>query len=436
VKRISVAAIAIMLCAGTVEAASLLVSQGVDGRFFERYYGGADWSNLTAEIDARFDSVTVAADFEDLGQMLTFDRLWLDQRWLSGSLSATELANLATFIATGRRVVMIGENDLWAGWNNQILGLVGGSYASQSSGTATALDVPPLTDGVTTIDLNGAGTAGIASGARALFDINWSTLWDDNVVTALDINAWRDSDWSGSNAQFGINVVEWLATPSPGACPADITGDGTVGLGDLLDLLAAWGSCSHCPEDINGDGEVDFQDLIVVLSDWGPCPQPGACCLGDGSCEQAILVSGFDCAAQGGIYHGDDTLCADVTCPQPGACCLLDGSCEQSSAGGFDCASQGGVYHGDETLCTDVICPQSGACCLPGGSCAIRLEDSCVADGGTYVGDGTQCAPVDCTQGACCFVGGSCLVTPPGVCEAVDGTYMGDGVTCDDVSCP
>jgi len=31
--------------------------------------------------------------------------------------------------------------------------------------------------------------------------------------------------------------------PIPDTCPADVDGDGTVGINDFLDLLAAWGDC-------------------------------------------------------------------------------------------------------------------------------------------------------------------------------------------------
>ncbi len=49
----------------------------------------------------------------------------------------------------------------------------------------------------------------------------------------------------------------------------DLDGDGTVGSGDLLLLLAAWGPCDACPEDLDGDGTVDFGDLLQLLQAWG-----------------------------------------------------------------------------------------------------------------------------------------------------------------------
>jgi hypothetical protein len=57
---------------------------------------------------------------------------------------------------------------------------------------------------------------------------------------------------------------------------ADITGDGTVNVDDLLAVIGAWGSCpkspAECPGDIapqpRGDGTVDIDDLLLVISNW------------------------------------------------------------------------------------------------------------------------------------------------------------------------
>ena len=58
----------------------------------------------------------------------------------------------------------------------------------------------------------------------------------------------------------------------PPACPADLDGGGSVGLTDLVAVLAAWGPCSLCAEDFDVDGGVGLTDLIVLLSAWGACP--------------------------------------------------------------------------------------------------------------------------------------------------------------------
>ncbi len=58
------------------------------------------------------------------------------------------------------------------------------------------------------------------------------------------------------------------------SCPPDITGDGTVGVEDLLFLLGAWGPCppkGDCPADFDGSGDVGVKDLLFLLGAWGPC---------------------------------------------------------------------------------------------------------------------------------------------------------------------
>jgi hypothetical protein len=80
---------------------------------------------------------------------------------------------------------------------------------------------------------------------------------------------------------FGHNdgmVVQWAYEDIPGApieagatgiCPADIDGDGVVGIGDFLIVLGAWGGPGG---DTNGDGTTDILDFLAVLGGWGPCP--------------------------------------------------------------------------------------------------------------------------------------------------------------------
>jgi hypothetical protein len=64
----------------------------------------------------------------------------------------------------------------------------------------------------------------------------------------------------------------WSPSLSYTGCLGDTDGDGSVGVTDFLNLLAAWGPCPGCPEDLNFDGAVNVQDFLVLLSQWGPCP--------------------------------------------------------------------------------------------------------------------------------------------------------------------
>ena len=58
-------------------------------------------------------------------------------------------------------------------------------------------------------------------------------------------------------------------------CPGDLDDDGTIGVSDLLALLAAWGPCANqkgCPEDLDDNSVVGLSDLLTLLANWGPCP--------------------------------------------------------------------------------------------------------------------------------------------------------------------
>ncbi|MCH7720507.1 MAG: hypothetical protein IH988_05885 [Planctomycetes bacterium] len=55
-------------------------------------------------------------------------------------------------------------------------------------------------------------------------------------------------------------------------CPGDLDADGSVGILDLLALLAAWGTDPGGPPDFDGDGNVGILDLLTLFAAWGPCP--------------------------------------------------------------------------------------------------------------------------------------------------------------------
>ncbi len=75
----------------------------------------------------------------------------------------------------------------------------------------------------------------------------------------------------GVDGAQGHGLLTVSCTPAPTPCPGDLTGNGSVDVSDLLQLLAAWGPCESCNEDLNDDGEVDVSDLLQLLGNWGPC---------------------------------------------------------------------------------------------------------------------------------------------------------------------
>jgi hypothetical protein len=60
------------------------------------------------------------------------------------------------------------------------------------------------------------------------------------------------------------------------SCAADVTGDGSVDVDDLIAVILAWGNCppapTPCIADVTGDNTVNVDDLIAVILDWGMCP--------------------------------------------------------------------------------------------------------------------------------------------------------------------
>ncbi len=54
-------------------------------------------------------------------------------------------------------------------------------------------------------------------------------------------------------------------------CVHDMDSSGDVGVTDLLDLLAAWGTNPGGPPDFDADGNVGVTDLLELLAVWGPC---------------------------------------------------------------------------------------------------------------------------------------------------------------------
>lgn len=79
-------------------------------------------------------------------------------------------------------------------------------------------------------------------------------------------------------------------------------------------------SATTTPGDIQLDVFDSFSSCVADVV----CLDQGACCLTDGSC---VVTTADDCAAQGGIYQGNDTACSSNA--------IADGSFEAGAFGGF-----------------------------------------------------------------------------------------------------
>ncbi|MCZ6543248.1 MAG: FG-GAP-like repeat-containing protein [Planctomycetota bacterium] len=103
----------------------------------------------------------------------------------------------------------------------------------------------------------------------------WETVSfrvDDYVTPTSNVQVrftTADGDSSITEAAIDDFRVERILCGNP--CPADLDGDGSVGILDLLALLAVWGADPGGPPDFDGDGTVGILDLLELLANWGPC---------------------------------------------------------------------------------------------------------------------------------------------------------------------
>jgi hypothetical protein len=67
-----------------------------------------------------------------------------------------------------------------------------------------------------------------------------------------------------------VDMGAFEVQPLP-LCPADVNGDGSVNIADLLGVIASWGATGNNPADVNGDGTVNITDLLGVIAAWGAC---------------------------------------------------------------------------------------------------------------------------------------------------------------------
>ena len=125
--------------------------------------------------------------------------------------------------------------------------------------------------------------AAFVSGAAALVRAqhpNWPTtfMFGDDIVneiedvlqeTSVEIyDPLNNPENQAFLGQLGAGRLDVAAATLVGA--GDIDADGTIGITDMLALLAAWGECvDKCRPDLDADGFVGITDFLILLSNWG-----------------------------------------------------------------------------------------------------------------------------------------------------------------------
>lgn len=175
-------------------------------------YQGSASTQFTGIVDSEFSTVDVVGDFEDLNQLLQYRALVLDLP-SNGSftLSASEMSNIQSYVASGGKVLVIGDQTYFQGWNESIAVLVGGTYVHQNTqGAISRVNVVPgLNANAATLSV--AGATKITGGGTVLYGTGEVVLWGDKLLTQMDVDITRDGFIAQQqNAIYTQDVITWL----------------------------------------------------------------------------------------------------------------------------------------------------------------------------------------------------------------------------------
>ena len=274
-----------------VEEQKLLASDGTDGDFFgtgvaifgEVALVGADGHDDAAESAGaayvfRYDAQT--SRWVEEQKLLASDGTELDRFGDSVSISGDVALIGARLDVSGSAYVFCYDADK-ARWIEQQKLVPSDGPGTYQFARATALDGDTAVIGAWSWS---SFPGGPSTGAAYVFRFDpEASAWIEQAQLFPQPNAWTNFfGWSvaidnetavigadGEDQQRGAAYVFDVALNCN--CPQDLDADGSVGVSDLLSLLANWGPCKGCPADFDGNGTVGVSDLLVLLANWGPC---------------------------------------------------------------------------------------------------------------------------------------------------------------------
>ena len=166
---------------------------------------------------------------------------------LSEPISSVAFAGTNNWIPTGSTFVPVQ-------WTNTIVGAVPGVA------NAAAFDFAPETNGA----LFNAGNPSPATiPAHPIPNPLFPPAFHPPMQSLLAVGA--------AQARPANGIIDVGAFEFSPPCPADVNGDQTVGVSDMLEVISAWGPCVMCAADVTGDGFVNVADLLAVIDGWGRC---------------------------------------------------------------------------------------------------------------------------------------------------------------------
>lgn len=194
-----------------------VVHQTPQGGYTTNVFGGSAWTAFTAMFDAAHTRSAVA-DFTD-PSVAGHAAAWVNQEH-GNALSGAEVTALVSYVGSGHKAVLIGENFSWPAWNESLMAVVGGSRTDACDwSTGTPLIGGLLTSGIGTVQNICGSVLGSSGGAQLLFSNGMAALYKIGSGEALVI---MDSNWNDNfylseydNRRFAENVITWLGVPVP-----------------------------------------------------------------------------------------------------------------------------------------------------------------------------------------------------------------------------
>lgn len=211
---------------GPTAKPTLFIYTPTQSTYWELRYNGSHFKAMTTLLQSNFTIVT-SSTMPTASDLSKYDAMWVDQRYNVAPTQA-ELEAFLGFAATGRRVVLVGENNSpydagFSRWSAPLIAALGGTYGAGDFSKNRPLPNQgwfSSYDGCTYGDIKSiykhelawgleslyTGCAGFAVGGTSLFSYNAVTLWGQtqNMLTILDTNIL--DDFFGSKGQYNPNI--------------------------------------------------------------------------------------------------------------------------------------------------------------------------------------------------------------------------------------
>ena len=206
-KLVSLVIVGLLLCCsiGSANAKSILYvdTGGIPGYLGIGYPNSTNFTNTLKS--ATGNRLVRTYDISDYTLLDQYDALIVDLIYRA-SIPLNWMSNIKKYIATGRKVLLIGDSFTYFSlMDASILSIVGGAQGGNYSGDTSKVIDNELTNGVDSISLY---LAGYVIGGTPLYSVNFASLWGTNVLTSFDIDVFGDRF---GNTQFQTNVAQWLA---------------------------------------------------------------------------------------------------------------------------------------------------------------------------------------------------------------------------------